>query len=80
MPHSLWFFRDFRALAQKYFTRERVERTGLLRFEAVDALWQDHLARRRDNGRPLWCVLNFLVWFDLFVYEGNYKDFLEGPS
>ena len=80
MPHSLWFFRDFRALAEKYFTRERVERSGLLRFEAVDALWQDHLARRRDNGRPLWCVLNFLIWFDLFVYEGNYKEFLEKPS
>lgn len=79
MPHSLWFFRGFRALAQQYFTRDRVERSGLLRFEAVDALWQDHLARRRDNGRPLWCVLNFLIWFDLFIYEGNYKDFLQEP-
>ena len=77
MPHSLWFFGEFRDLAERYFSRSHVERSGLLRHEAVSGLWQEHLARRRDNGRPLWCILNFLIWFDLFIYEGNYKQFLQ---
>ena len=81
MPHSLWFFREFRELAERYFSRAHVERSGLLRYPAVAGLWQDHLARRRDNGRPLWCILNFLIWFDMFVYEGNYKQYLQhGPG
>jgi asparagine synthase (glutamine-hydrolysing) len=80
MPHSLWFFREFGDLARKYFTRQRVERSGLLRFSAVERLWQDHLARRRGNGRPLWCVLSFLIWFDLFIYEGDYRDHLVEPA
>jgi asparagine synthase (glutamine-hydrolysing) len=80
MPHSLWFFGDFRGLAEKYFSRARVERSGLLRFEAVDGLWREHLSGRRDNGRTLWCILSFLLWFDMFVYEGNYKQFLQGGS
>lgn len=79
LPHSLWFFGGFSGLAEKYFSRERVERSGVLRWEAVEVLWKEHLARRRDNGRALWCILSFLIWFDLFVYDGNYKDFLVRP-
>lgn len=80
MPHSLWFFDGFRELAGKYFSRESVEGTGVLRHAAVERLWSDHMARRRDNGRLLWCILNFIVWFDLFVRHGNYKEHLSRPS
>jgi len=76
MPHSLWFFGEFRGLAEHYFSRARVERSGFLRYEEVDGLWREHLARKRDNGRALWCILNFLIWFDLFVYDKNYKEYL----
>ena len=77
MPHSLWFFCEFRELGERYFSRTHVERSGLRSPEAVAGLWREHLARRRDNGRALWCILNFLIWFDLFVYDGDYKRFLQ---
>jgi asparagine synthase (glutamine-hydrolysing) len=80
MPHSLWFFGGFRDLAEKYFSRDSVEGTGLLRHGEVRRLWEDHLSRRRDNGRTLWCVLNFIIWFDLFVRKGDYKAHLSGPG
>ncbi|HBL15993.1 MAG TPA: hypothetical protein DD417_04325 [Elusimicrobia bacterium] len=76
-PHSVWFFREFRELAESYFTRERVERTGLLEFGPVRELWEDHLARRRDNGRALWCILSVLIWFELFVHTRDYKKHLK---
>ncbi len=75
MPHSLWFLKDFRAAAERYFSRESVERSGLLDHAAVEALWREHLAFRRDNGRALWCILIFLVWFDLFVYNRDHKKY-----
>lgn len=75
-PCSLWFLRGLRPMAERYFTRERVSRTGLLDYPTVAALWEEHAARKRDNGRALWAVLNFLVWFDRFVYEGDYKKHL----
>ena len=78
MPHSLWFFGEFRAAAEDCFSRAHVERSGLLRHEEVARLWREHLERRRDNGRALWCVLNFLLWFDLFVHDRSYKRFLQG--
>lgn len=76
MPHSLWFLGAFRPLAERYFSREHVERTGFLRHEAVERLWNEHLGRKRDNGRALWSILTLLVWFDLFVYDGDYKKYL----
>lgn len=80
MPHSLWFLKEFRGLAERFFTRANVERSGVLSHDALAALWAEHLSGKRDNGRPLWCALNFLVWFDLFVHEGSYKRFLTPSS
>lgn len=80
MPHSLWFLKDFRGLAERYFSRKNVEKSGILNHEVVAELWAEHLAGRKDNGRPLWCVLNYLIWFDLFVHEGTYKRFLSGAG
>jgi asparagine synthase (glutamine-hydrolysing) len=73
MPYSPWFMDGFRAAASRYFSRETVEKTGFLKFDAVERLWREHLSRKRDHGRALWTMLNFLVWFDLFVDRGNYK-------
>jgi asparagine synthase (glutamine-hydrolysing) len=73
MPHSLWFLKELRPLAEKYFAKKSVEKSGLLHHAAVDALWKEHLAGARDNGRALWCVLMFLVWFDVFVHEKSYR-------
>lgn len=42
----------------------------------MDLLWREHLAGRKDNGRALWCVLMFQVWFDLFIRDRDYKKYL----
>ena len=77
-PYSAWLAGPLRALADQHFSRERLARSGLIDHEALATLWAEHLARRRDNGRGLWCALNFLIWFDLFVYEGDYKRHMVG--
>lgn len=77
-PYSAWLAGPLRSLAETYFSPERLARSGLIDHEALSGLWAEHLAYRRDNGRGLWCALNFLIWFDLFVYEGDYKKHLNG--
>ncbi len=76
MPHSLWFLGPLRKTAEHYFSKRNIEKTGILSHAAVDALWRQHLSGARDNGRPLWCILIFLIWFDLFVYDRNYRQYL----
>lgn len=79
MPHSLWFLKEFRGFAEEYFSKKKVERTGLLDHRAVQFLWRQHLAGKKDNGRPLWCILSFMIWFELFVSSSDYKRHLPCP-
>ncbi len=76
MPHSLWFLNEFRPLAEEYFSKAHVERCGFLDFGTVDRLWQEHVSKKRDHGRALWSILNLLVWFDVFVHDRSFKDYL----
>ncbi len=75
LPHSLWLLKGMRALIARYMTRARVERSGLLDYEAVQTMWREHESGKVDHGRAIWCVLNFMIWFDLFVFDGNYKEY-----
>ena len=83
MPHSLWFLGPMRPLATRLLSRENVERTGFLNPDEVARLWNEHVERRRDNGRVLWAIIELLVWFELFVESSRYKDYLasgQGPA
>jgi len=67
MPYSRWFRSELKDLVDTYLGRERVEASGLFRPEAVDALVAEHQSGRVDNGRALWGLLNYMVWFDAYI-------------
>ena len=79
LPYSVWFLKEFRAFAEETFSRENVERLGLIRHEVLMELWHEHLSRKKDNGRALWCLLNLLLWFKLFVSDSSYRRYLTCP-
>ncbi|NLH47385.1 MAG: asparagine synthase (glutamine-hydrolyzing) [Myxococcales bacterium] len=77
MPHALWFFHGLKPLVNEYLTPAAIRRSGVFDPRAVEELLTDHFQQRKDQGRSLWCVLNFLIWHDLFVHRKNYKDYLQ---
>lgn len=76
MPHSLWFLHKLKPIAEKYFSKNMIDKTQILSYPTVNRMWQEHLARKKDHGRSLWCILNFVIWFELFIEKKNYKDYL----
>jgi asparagine synthase (glutamine-hydrolysing) len=64
-------------LLERAFEPERLRREGLLRPEAVRALWEAHRTRRRDHGRLLWNLLMLQLWLSRHESGG---DLLEGPG
>ncbi|HYV18076.1 MAG TPA: asparagine synthase (glutamine-hydrolyzing) [Verrucomicrobiae bacterium] len=64
-------------LLQRAFDPERLRREGLLRPEAVGALWEAHRTRRRDHGRLLWNLLMLQLWLSRTESGG---DLLDGPG
>ncbi|HPQ67620.1 MAG TPA: asparagine synthase (glutamine-hydrolyzing) [bacterium] len=76
MPHALWFFHGLKPLVDEYLTPATLRHSGIIDPQAVQALLDEHFQRRKDQGRSLWCILNFQIWYDLFVYNKNYKNYL----
>jgi asparagine synthase (glutamine-hydrolysing) len=67
MPYSRWFKKELKDLIGHYLGTKNVSDRGLFRPEAVQALVNAHLEGRRDNGRALWGLLNYMVWLDLYI-------------
>jgi asparagine synthase (glutamine-hydrolysing) len=66
MPYSRWLKGDLRDLVDRYLGVERVRETGILRPEGIQTLVAEHLDGRRDNGRALWGLLNYMMWRELY--------------
>jgi asparagine synthase (glutamine-hydrolysing) len=67
MPYSRWFKKELKDLLMEYLNPGRLAETGLFRPEAVQALVDQHLSGRFDHGRALWGLLNYMMWFDLYI-------------
>jgi len=67
LPYSRWLGNELKDVLQDYCGAERVSAAGLFRPESVRALVDEHLSRRQDHGRPLWALLNFMMWHELYV-------------
>ena len=80
MPHAIWFADKLGKFAETYINKEFVEKTELLNWDYVEQLWKRHQSGKQDFGRPLWCVLNFLIWFDLYMLKKNHKQYRQNYS
>ena len=67
MPYSRWLKDELKDLMMQYLGPENIGKTGLFRPDAIRALINDHLAGRRDNGRPLWGLLNYMMWYEMYI-------------
>ena len=67
MPYSRWLKQELNDLVVDYLSPERLEASGLFSAEPVQALVSDHQAGRVDNARPLWGLLNYMMWHELYI-------------
>jgi len=66
MPYSRWFRRELRDVLETYLAPERLAGTGVFRPEPVRRLVDQHLAGTVDHGRPLWGLLNYMMWIEAY--------------
>ena len=70
MPYSRWLKHELRDLVDKYLARDRLAETGLFDPEGVASLVEEHMSGRFDHGRALWGLLNYMMWWSLYI-EGS---------
>ncbi len=67
MPYSRWLKDELNGLMMDYLGPENLKRTGIFKPEGIATLIDDHVQGRRDNGRPLWGLLNYMMWHEIRI-------------
>ncbi len=67
IPYSKWLKDELKDLLLTYLGPERVSETRLFRPEAVKEIVDEHIAGYRDNGRALWGLLNYMMWYEMYI-------------
>jgi asparagine synthase (glutamine-hydrolysing) len=70
MPVAYWLTAELHELTRDLLAPDRLQRQGLFDPAFVNGLIDDHIARRRDNRKPLWTLLMFQLW---------HAKYMEGP-
>ena len=79
LPNSSWLTKGLWPHVNKHFAKDRLGLSGLIDVDFAGKIIEEHLSQKRDHGRGLWCLLNFQIWFEIFVEKRNYHDFLVKP-
>lgn len=61
-PLPQWINGELKPVIRQLLSRESVERRGIFRPDAVQALLRDHEENRRDNALKIWALLMIEVW------------------
>jgi asparagine synthase (glutamine-hydrolysing) len=64
IPFSQWLLEGLGNELRERFSRERVESRGLLSYDGVSHLLDEHLSRQADHRKPLFTLLAFDLWCD----------------
>lgn len=67
IPVAKWFRHELKGLLLDTLSRDRVQRQGLFRPEAVEALLSQHFTGKRDNRKLLWTLLVLQLWYDRWM-------------
>jgi asparagine synthase (glutamine-hydrolysing) len=73
IPYSDWMRNRLREITLDYLSPDRLGRTGLFDPAGVHALWERHDRKLVDNGRALWGLLNYMMWYDLYIESTRYR-------
>ena len=67
MPYSRWLKAELSDLTERYLGAKNIERTGLFRPDGIRQLVEEHASSKRDHGRALWGLLNYMMWHELYI-------------
>jgi asparagine synthase (glutamine-hydrolysing) len=62
IPVGEWLRRDLKGLFEDVVSRKNIERVGLLKYDIVRDVHQQHLSGHRDATPLLWSVFAFQWW------------------
>lgn len=66
VPLTVWFRNELNPLIRQMLSRERIERTGLFRWDAVQRIVEEHTSLKENHHSRIWALLMFMVWHEQY--------------
>lgn len=79
IPYPRWLRKNYVDLVEEKLSEKKLEETGLFNPHAVRKFWQQHLEKKYDHGRFIWCMLNYIIWHELYIGSDEYKNHIQPP-
>ena len=79
MPYSSWLRNELREMSEDVLSPANLKNTGLFNSNTVLSLWSEHQQMKVDHGRFFWGLLNYMLWYDMYLVKRNYRDYLSKP-
>lgn len=79
IPYPRWLREKFVDLVEEKLSEEKLKETNLFNPHAVRKFWQQHLEKKYDHGRFIWCMLNYMIWHELYIASDEYKNHILPP-
>ncbi len=64
IPYSSWFCNELKEVLLDSLSETRLREIPFLNSRFVQSVIAEHLAKKRDRGRELWGLLNFVIWYE----------------
>lgn len=62
IPWTGWIKRELRPFVLDILSPEAIKRDGLLNYNYIRALLEDHFSGRQDNARQIACLVSYFLW------------------
>lgn len=80
MPYSNWFRSNLMEFSRDVLTGSSALDSGLLNAAGIEVLWSEHQKMRHDHGRALWGLLNYMLWYDMYISSDDYISYINRPE
>jgi len=67
MPFGKWLKHEFYDFMCDTLGSQRFSESGLFNQNYINGMIADHVANRRNNGRALWGLVNFAIWYNAYM-------------
>jgi len=66
-PVSHWVNNELRSYVLDHLSSSKIRGLGYFQDDFVQTMLKEHSNRTKDNGLKIWSLLNFVIWYEIFI-------------
>jgi asparagine synthase (glutamine-hydrolysing) len=70
-PVGDWLYKDLRYMIDKWLSKERVRKTGILDEEMINKTVKEFLAGKKFHYKRVWSMIIFQMWYDKYIEKND---------